>query len=135
MRWVKIFAFLVCLLSITFIGTCLVLSYAVYDPQNIARYKMLSRVTNVDFPKYKVEDWVLAEGRPGNCYYWIQAVFEELPNEEFYASIENLICEGNEFWKIEGDKYVFQKKEIYIAIKKNAPGICIDIPEFLFVWE
>jgi hypothetical protein len=96
---------------------------------------VLTRITNVDFPELRMHDWVLAENGVDNCWYWIQASFEELPDEEFYKSIENLIYKGNEHWKIESDNYIFQKEKITVRIKKHKPGIYIDMYEFLFVWE
>lgn len=131
----RIFKIIISLASITFIGTCLFLSYAFYSPQQIAQDEVLSRITDVDFPKLRMIDWVLAENGVDNCWYWIQASFEKLPDEEFYTSIENLICEGNEHWKIDDDKYIFQKEKINVEIKKHKSGISIVMYEFLFIWE
>lgn len=110
MRLIKIFITIICFTSIIFIGICLVLSYGFYSPQEITQHKALSKITNVDFPKVRMFDWVLAENGVDNCYYWIHATFEDLPNEEFYTSIENLISKGNKYWKKEGDIYIYISK-------------------------
>lgn len=135
MRIIKIFTIIISLVSITFIGTCLFLSYAFYSPQQIAQDEVLSRITDVDFPELRMDDWVLTENGVDNCWYWIQASFEEVPNEDFYKSIENLICEGNEHWKIDNDKYIFNEKKIHVEIRKHKSGIHIVMSEFLFIWE
>ena len=103
MKLLKTFAIIISLTSIIFIGICLVLSYGFYSPQEITQHKALSKITNVDFPKVRMFDWVLAENGVDYCYYWIHETFEDLPNEEFYTSIENLISKGNKYWKKEGD--------------------------------
>ena len=126
---------IISLVLVIFIGTCLFMSYAFYSPQQIAHHKVLSRITDVDFPELRMNDWVLSENGVDNCYYWIQASFEELPNEEFYTSIENSISEGNKHWKIVDDKYIFNKEKINIEIKKYKTGIYINMSEFLFIWE
>ncbi len=77
----------------------------------------------------------MSENGVDNCYYWIQASFEELPDEEFYTSIEILISEGNKHWKIEGDNYLFQKEIITVGIRKHKPSIYIDMYEFFFRWK
>lgn len=135
MRLIKIFAFIISLILIIFVGTCLVFMYGFYSPQEITQHKALSKITNVDFPKVKMHDWVLSENGVDNCYYWIHASFEELPNEEFYTSIENLISKGNEHWKEEGDTYIFQKEKFHIIIKKYKLGIQIVMYEFFSKWE
>ena len=135
MRIIKIVITIICIVLVTFIGTCIFFSYAFYSPKQIANHKVLTRITDVDFPELRMHDWVLAENGVDNCWYWIQASFEELPDEEFYKSIENLIYKGNEHWKIESDSYIFQKEKITVRIKKHKPGIYIDMYEFLFVWE
>ena len=135
MKIIKIVITIICFVLVTFIGTCLFMSYAFYSPQQIAQHKVLSRITDVDFPELRMYDCVLSENGVDNCWYWIQASFEDLPDEEFYKSIENLIYKGNEHWKIESDNYIFQKEKITVRIKKHKPGIYIDMYEFLFVWE
>jgi hypothetical protein len=135
MRIIKIIITIICIVLVTFIGTYIFFSYAFYSPQQIAHHKELTRITDVDFPELRMHDWVLAENGVDNCWYWIQASFEELPDKEFYKSIENLIYKGNEHWKIESDNYIFQKEKITVRIKKHKPGIYIDMYEFLFVWE
>lgn len=135
MRIIKIVITIICIVLVTFIGTYIFFSYAFYSPQQIAHHKVLTRITDVDFPELRMHDWVLAENGVDNCWYWIQASFEELPDEEFYKSIENLIYKGNEHWKIESDNYIFQEEKITVRIKKHKPGIYIDMYEFLFVWE
>ncbi len=135
MRIIKIVIAIIGIVLVIFIGICLFLSYAFYSPQQIAQDEALSRITDVDFPKLKLDDWVLSENGVDNCWYWIQASFEELPDDEFYISIENLISEGNEYWRMEGDNYIFEKEKITVGIRKHNPGIYIDMYEYLFVWE
>lgn len=135
MRITKIVITIISIVLVIFIGTCLFLSYAFYSPHQIAEHKVLSRITDVDFPELRMDDWVLSENGVDNCWYWIKASFDELPDEEFYTSIENLICEGNEHWKIDGDNYIFQKEKITVRIRKHKSGIYIVMYEFLFVWE
>ena len=135
MRIIKIVITIICIVLVTFIGTCLFMSYAFYSPQQIAQHKVLSRITDVDFPELKMHDWVLSENGVDNCWYWIQASFDELPDEEFYTSIENLISKGNKHWKIDSDIYIFEKEKITIRIRKHKPGIYIDMYEFFFKWE
>lgn len=135
MRIIRIAITIICIVLVIFIGTCLFLSYAFYSPHQIAQHKVLSRITDVDFPELRMHDWVLSENGVDNCWYWIQATFDELPNEEFYASIENLISEGDKHWKIEGDYYIFQKEKITVKIRKHKLGIYIDMYEYLFIWE
>ena len=131
MRITRIAITIICIVLVTFVGTCLFISYAFYSPHQIAQHKVLSRITDVDFPELRI----LAENGVDNCWYWIQASFEELPNEEFYTSIENSISEGNKHWKIVDDKYIFNKEKINIEIKKYKTGIYINMSEFLFIWE
>ena len=135
MNLIKISIAIICAISIILISTCLVFTYGFYGPEEIAQHKALSKITNTDFPKVKMHDWVLSENGVDNCYYWRYASFEELPNEEFYTSIENLISEGNEHWEEEGDTYIFQKEKIHITIKKYKPGIHIVMYEFFSKWE
>ena len=135
MRIIKIVITIICIVLVTFIGTCLFMSYAFYSPQQIAQHKVLSRITNVYFPELRMYDWVLSENGVDNCWYWIQASFEELPDEEFYTSIENVISEGNKHWKIEGDNYIFHKEKITVGIRKHKPGFYIVMSEFLLRWE
>lgn len=61
MKLLKTFAIIFSLTSIIFIGICFVLSYGFYSPQEITQHKALSKITNVDFPKVRMFDWVLAE--------------------------------------------------------------------------
>ena len=135
MRIIKIVISIICIVLVIFIGTCLFLSYAFYSPHQIAQHKVLSRITDVDFPELRMDDWVLAENGVDNCWFWVKASFEKLPDEEFYTSIENLISEGNEHWRIEGDNYIFQIEKITVGIRKHKPGIYIVMYEYLFVWE
>ena len=135
MKIIKLFTTVLCFTSIIFIATCFILSYAFYTPQQITQDEVLSRITDIDFPRLRMIDWVLAENGVNNCWYWIQASFEELPDEKFYTSIENLISEGNKYWRKDGDNYIFEKEKITVGISKNKFGIYIHMYEFLFIWE
>ena len=61
MKLLKTFAIIISLIPIIFIGICLVLSYGFYSPQEITQHKALSKITNVDFPKVRMFDWILVK--------------------------------------------------------------------------
>lgn len=103
-------------------------------PDEIVRQRNLLRITKVEFPPMKLGEYVLAESASG-VTYWIAANLEEPPTENFLESIDKQLEEGNEYWKLEEEKYVFQKKGLQIVVKRGESRVWIELNELCFWWE
>ena len=103
-------------------------------PDEIVRQRNLLRITKVEYPSMKLGEYVLTESASG-VTYWKVANLEEPPTESFLESIKKQLEEGNEYWKLEEEKYVFQRKGLQITVKRGESRAWIELDELCFWWE